>query len=102
VKSFLQHQKFESESSNLLGFPPTIRKGFGLFGHELFPYVATPMGIKVNNITDEFVSYASVAIGASMPVPQAKNDKLLLSLEGNKNLGASSDYIGLLISWIWK
>jgi len=102
VKSFLQHQKFESESSNLLGFAPTIRKGFGLFGHELFPYVATPMGIKVNNITDEFVSYASVAIGASMPVPQAKNDKLLLSLEGNKNLGASSDYIGLLISWIWK
>jgi hypothetical protein len=102
VKSFLQYQKFEFESSNLLGFAPTLRKGFSLNGHELFPYIATPMGIKVNNVTDEFVSYASVTLGASMPVPKAKNDKILLSLEGNKNLGASADSIGFLISWIWK
>ena len=102
VKSFFQQQKFNSERFNLVGFGPTLRKGFSVYGQELFPYVSVPMGIRVNHVTDEFVYFSSVTVGASMPLPLINRDRMLLSLEGNTNLGASSDYIGFLISWIWK
>jgi hypothetical protein len=37
-----------------------------------------------------------------MPLPVGDGDKLLASVETNKNLGASSDYVSLLLSWVWK
>lgn len=97
IKPYWQQQKFETESSNLVGAAPTIRKGFSLNGQEFFPYLAVPTGMKIDSATDEFVYYASMTFGASMPL-----NKVLLSLEANKNMGASSDYIGCLVSWIWK
>lgn len=98
IKPYWQHQKYESESSNLVGAAPTIRKGFSLNGQEFFPYLAVPTGMKIDSTTDEFVYYASMTFGASLPLPNA----MLISLEGNKNMGASSDYVGCLVSWIWK
>lgn len=101
IKPFLQYQRFEGVSSNLVGAAPTLRKGFSLNGQEFFPYLAVPSGLKIDSVTDEFVYYASVSFGASMPLPGAHNDKILLTLESNKNLGASYDYLGCLVSWIW-
>lgn len=98
IKPYWQHQKYESESANLIGAAPTIRKGFSLNGQEFFPYLAVPTGMKIDSTSDEFVYYASMTFGASMPLPNA----MLISLEGNKNMGASSDYIGFLVSWMWK
>jgi hypothetical protein len=102
IKPYVQHQKFEASNSNLIGAAPSIRKGFAINGQEFFPYLAIPTGIKIDSSTDEFVYYASMSFGASMPFPGANNDKMLLSLEGNKNMGGSSDYIGALVSWMWK
>jgi hypothetical protein len=98
LKPYWQHQKYESESANLIGAAPTIRKGFSLNGQEFFPYIAVPTGMKIDSTTDEFVYYASMTFGASLPLANA----MLVSLEGNKNMGASSDYIGCLVSWMWK
>jgi hypothetical protein len=102
LKPYLQYQRFEGTSSNLIGAAPSIRKGFSVQGQEFFPYLAVPTGMKIDSVTDEFVYYASVSFGASMPLPGAQNDKILLTLEGNKNMGASYDYVGCLVSWIWK
>ena len=102
IKPYMQMQKFEDENSSLIGAAPTLRKGFSLNGQEFFPYLAIPSGLKIDSETDEFVYYASMTFGASMPFPGANNDKVLLSLEGNKNMGSSSDYIGCLVSWMWK
>lgn len=101
VKSFVQYQKFESESSNLLGAAPSIRKGFSVNGQEFFPYLAIPTGMKIDSATDEFVYYASMTIGMSMPFPGAQSERILLSFEGNRDMGGSSDYLGCLVSWIW-
>ena len=98
IKPYWQQLKYEDERSNLIGAAPTIRKGFSLNGQEFFPYLAVPAGMKIDSTSDEFVYYASMTLGASMPLPGA----MLISLEGNKNMGASSDYIGCLVSWIWK
>lgn len=101
LKPFIQYQKFENDSFNLMGAAPMLRKGFSIQGQEVFPYLAFPVGMKIDTRTNEFVYHASSSFGASLPVPAAGN-KLLLSLEGNLNLGASSDYIGCLVSWVWK
>lgn len=101
VKPFAQFQKFESLTSNLVGVAPSIRKGFSLHGQEFFPYLAFPTGLKIDSITDEFVYYASMTFGVSTPFPGAQNERILLSFEGNKDMGASSDYLGCLVSWIW-
>ncbi len=102
LKPFIQYQKFESSSSNILGAAPSIRKSLTVSGHEIFPYLAIPSGMKINSVTSEFVYYAALTVGLSMPFPGAHHDRILLSIEGNRNLGASSDYIGCLVSWIWK
>lgn len=102
IKPYFQHQKFEDYKANLAGAAPTLRKGFSIQGNEFFPYLALPTGIKIDNSNDEFVYYASLTLGASMPLPAAGGDKLLVSVEGNKDLGASSDYLGVLLSWVWK
>jgi hypothetical protein len=102
IKPHYQLQKYESDVYSLLGMAPTLRKGFSLRGNEFFPYAALPTGIKIDNDTDEFVYYSNLALGLSLPFPVHNKDPLLVSIEGNKNLGSSSDYVGLLISWIWK
>lgn len=101
LKPFVQYQKFEAQSSNILGVAPSIRKGISVQGQEFFPYLALPTGMKIDNATDEFVYYASMTFGMSMPFPGAHQERILLSVEGNKNMGASSDYLGALVSWIW-
>ncbi len=101
LKPYLQYQKFDGESANLLGVAPSLRKGFVLSNQEFFPYLAIPTGLKIDSATNEFVYYASLTVGASMPFPSSGTDRVLLSFEGNKNMGAASDSLGCLVSWIW-
>lgn len=101
-KPFYQYQKYQNARSDLLGVAPIIRKGFSVNGYEFFPFLAVPSGMKVESDTNRYVYYAALSFGASMPFPGADNDKFLLSLEGNKNLGAAYDYVSALVSWVWK
>lgn len=102
LKPYMQYQKFDETTSTYIGGAPTLRKGFSISGQEVFPYLAVPTGMKLDSETDEFVYYASVTLGASMPFPGANNERVLLSVEGNKNMGSTSDYVGCLVSWMWK
>jgi hypothetical protein len=101
IKPYFQYQRFDQNRETFLGAAPTMRKGFSFRGQEFFPYLAIPTGMRLNNQNDEFDFYASMTLGASMPFPGARTEKLLLSLEANKDLGSSSDYLGCLISWVW-
>ena len=97
VKSFLLYQKFEDQYFSLVGFAPTLRSGLSLNDQEFFPYMSIPSGIKLDTMTNEFVYLSSFTLGASFPFPTA-GDKVLFSLEANKNLRAASDYVGCLVS----
>lgn len=100
VKPYVQQMRFEKTSSTLMGVAPSMRKGFTALGNEVFPYLSLPNGMKLDSVTQEFVFYSSLTFGASVAIPQSQ-ERLVLSLEANKNLGASSDYVGALVSWIW-
>lgn len=100
-KPYFQYEKFEAETSTYIGGAPTIRKGVAINGQELFPYLAIPSGMKLDSDTNEFAFYSSLSLGASMPFPGVQNERVLLSLEGNVDLGSTSDYLGCLVSWMW-
>lgn len=100
VKPYAQQNNFERQSSTLVGAAPTLRKGIATMGKEIFPYLALPNGVRIDSDSQEFVFYSSLTFGASMAIPQSQ-ERLVISLEANKNLGASSDYVGALISWVW-
>jgi hypothetical protein len=102
VKPFYQYQKFEESKNGIIGFAPTLRKSFTFYDYSLFPYLAIPSGIKIDSHSDIFSYYASLTLGASFPLPIEGGEKLLVSLETNKNMGASSDYVGVLLSWVWR
>ncbi len=100
VKPHVQQMRFEDQSSTLVGIAPSLRKGFSAAGQEIFPYLSLPNGMKIDSDEQEINFYSSLTFGASMAIPDSQ-ERLVLSLEANKNLGASSDYVGALISWIW-
>ncbi len=100
VKPFIQQLTFEDESSTIIGAAPSMRKGFATMGHEVFPYLSLPNGMRLDSESQEFIFYSSLTIGASVTIPQSQ-ERLVVSVEANKNLGASSDYVGALVSWIW-
>jgi hypothetical protein len=100
IKPYVQQMNFDRSSSTLVGAAPTIRKGVSAAGQEIFPYLSLPNGVRVDSKEQELNFYSSLTLGASMALPRSQ-EKLVLSLEANKNLGASSDYVGALISWIW-
>jgi hypothetical protein len=102
IKPYVQHQKFESEKLNYVGAAPTMRKGLSANGYEFFPYLALPTGLRIDNTNSEFDYYAALTFGASMPLPVEGGERLLVALEGSKNLGAASDYLGVNLSWVWK
>lgn len=102
IKPYMHYQKFEESKESIIGAAPTLRKGFSVNGQEFFPYLAVPTGIRLDTSTDEFVYYSSLTLGASLPFPGDHSNKLLISLEGNMDMGASSDYVACLVSWIWK
>lgn len=102
IKPFYQHQKFDQTKLNTFGGAPALRKGFNINGQDFYPYLAVPMGIIVDSSSDEFDYFAQLSLGASAPLPIAGGDKLVASIEANKDLGASSDSVSGLISWIWK
>ncbi len=102
LKPYIQYQKFDYTKNNMMGVAPIIRKGFSAQGVEFFPYISMPSGMKIDRSSDEFKFYSSLTLGASMPFPGSGSDKILLSVEGNKDFGATSDYVGCVVSWVWK
>jgi hypothetical protein len=101
VKPFYMNQHFDRESSSVMGAAPTLRKTARIEEFEFYPFLALPNGMIIGE-SDDFNFYSSVSVGASMPFPWAQNDKLALTLEGNKNLGHAYDYVSAAVSWIWK
>lgn len=100
MKPYVQQMSFESRSSTLIGAAPSLRKGFTAGGKEIFPYLSLPNGVRLDNKEQELVFYSSLTFGASMALPRSQ-ERLVLTLEANKDLGASSDSVGALISWVW-
>jgi hypothetical protein len=101
LRPYLGYSKVEENVQNLVGLAPVIRKGFSLNQVEFFPYISIPTGLKINSSNDEFNFSTSLTLGSSFNFPGADSENLLMSVEGNKDLGSSSDYLTCMVSWVW-
>lgn len=101
MKAFAVQEHFERSNSSLVGVAPTIRKNLSFNGFEIFPYLALPNGIKIDNQSSEFVYSSALTLGTSLPFPGAQNERVILNVEGNKDFGANADYFAALVSWMW-
>lgn len=101
IKPGFRQLTFESESATQVGAAPSIRKGVAVAGYEVFPFLSLPNGIQVESKEQELDFYSALSFGASMVIPDSQQ-RLVVSLEANKDLGNSSDSVGALVSWIWK
>jgi hypothetical protein len=98
VKPFYQFKHVDNGQSSTLGAAPMIRKGFSIEGVDFYPYMSLPMGMKIDNSSDNFLYTCSLSLGTSMPLPD-KN--FFVSAEANKNFSQAYDFMNLSISWIW-
>lgn len=98
VKPYWQSQRIGTEKFVTTAIAPTVSKGFVVQGYEFYPFVSIPSGIRTISSTNQFTYLAAANFGAVLPVPQ---ERLLLSFEANRNFGASTDYLTLLVSWLW-
>ncbi len=90
--SFEHAREFDSEK-NILAVAPKISKGFSLWGHEAFPYVAMPIGLNLDSETRQYESQASLNFGITGNLPFEGYRNILGVLE--TTVGIKDAYTGL-------
>lgn len=63
LKGFLENSKEFGVRRNIVGFAPTVSKGFTFWGREAFPYFSLPYGISLNGSNSTYNSTLSANAG---------------------------------------
>jgi hypothetical protein len=77
-----------------LTIAPTVSKGFVFWGHEAYPYIATPVGFKLNSDDSTYKSTMSVNLGINGNLPFQGYRHLTGTLEAK--LGVKNSYTGVV------
>ena len=65
VKAFIENSKEFGTRRNIIGFAPTVSKGFSFWGNEAFPYISLPYGISLDGKKNQYETTLSANIGIS-------------------------------------
>lgn len=65
IKAFVENSKEFGTRRNILGFAPTVSKGFSFWGNEAFPYLSLPYGISLDGKRNEYETTLSANLGIS-------------------------------------
>lgn len=68
TKFIFENLKINEERQNRLSVAPTLSKGISVSGHELFPFIALPVGLALNNNNTYDTSFAA-NVGATGQLP---------------------------------
>jgi hypothetical protein len=96
VKAFVENSKEFNVRRNILGFAPTISKGFSFWGKEAFPYLAIPYGISLDGTKNSYQSTISANLGVTGNLPAEWSSKQLTA-NAELNLGLKNSFSGLFI-----
>ncbi|MFZ4712674.1 MAG: hypothetical protein ACOYL6_03075 [Bacteriovoracaceae bacterium] len=86
LKGMLSNTKERELSRNNLGMAPTVSKGFVIQGQEIYPFLALPMGISLDNKNNQYKGTSALSFGATGNIPVDGFQKLTANLEANINL----------------
>ena len=91
-------QEFDSQKT-IFTVAPTISKGFNMWGHEAFPFIAIPVGFDLNNDTKTYESIARLSMGISGKLPIKGYQHLTSNFEVSFNLKDSYSGVALGVSY---
>lgn len=69
IKAFVENSKEYGARRNILGFAPTLSKGFVFWDHEAFPYISLPYGISLDGSQNSYKTTLSGNIGVTGIIP---------------------------------
>jgi hypothetical protein len=69
IKAFVENSKEYGSRRNILGFAPTLSKGFVFWDHEAFPYISFPYGISLDGSQNSYKTTLSGNIGVTGIIP---------------------------------
>lgn len=98
VKALGSTQNVDGERVYSLGAAPIISKGFAVSGNEMFPYMAVPLELVLNDDSSKWVTSSAVALGTTMRLPWDGYENLVANAEINMSLRNSYSAIVLGIS----
>lgn len=70
IKAFIENSKEFESRKNILGIAPSISKGFSFWGHEAFPYLSLPYGLRLDGNKNTYGTSLSANIGVSGIIPR--------------------------------
>jgi len=94
VKAQIENSKEFNEGRTDITFAPTLSKGFVFWGEEAYPYVAVPVGFKLNTDASTYESTMSLNVGINGNLPLKGYKHLTGSLEAK--LGVKNSYTGVV------
>jgi hypothetical protein len=86
LKGIFSNTKERELNRNNLGMAPTLSKGFVIQGKEIYPFLALPMGVSLDNKNNQFKGTTSLAMGATGNIPLEGLEKLTANFEANINV----------------
>ncbi len=94
-KVMFENAKEFGVSRNILSLAPTLSKGFNVRGHELFPFVAIPLGLNLDSGQNSYQTFANLSVGVSGKLPFKNYSHLTGNIEAQINLKDS--YTGFTV-----
>lgn len=86
VKSFFESENVLGQRLNSLGFAPTISKGLRVRGHEVFPFMALPFAVTLNDSSRTYETSQALSAGFTTRLPFVGFEKIVGSFETNMNI----------------
>ncbi len=98
VKGLYSYSKEFNNSVHMLGFAPTLSKGFNVSGREVFPFVAIPLQLALNSDKSSFETVNKLNIGATARMPFQGYENLTVNFETQFDLRNSYNAVALGIA----
>ena len=95
IKAFIENSKEFSARRNIIGFAPTVSKGFSLWGKEAFPYISLPYGISLNGNSSTYNTTLSANIGISGVIPADVGPDKQLTANAEAIIGVKDSFSGV-------
>jgi hypothetical protein len=95
IKGTLESAKEFEVRRTILGFAPTVSKGFNLWGSEAYPFVSLPFGISLDGKDKNYETNMNLNAGISGHLPFEDYKNLIGTLEAS--LDIKDSYTGIFL-----
>ena len=97
LKAFIENSKEFGARRNIVGFAPSVSKGFTFWGKEAFPYLSIPYGISLNSKNNSYSTTLSANLGISGVIPANIGPDKQLTANAEAIVGLKDSFSGMFL-----